>query len=257
MHPFLGKDGLLHVGGRLSKASIPLKQKFPVIISAHDIFTRLLFKSNHVQLSHCGSTLLLSHVGEDYYVMGARQLARTICKQCTTCRKAAAKVQNQLMGQLPASRTTLSPPFSTTGIDYAGPFVLKRGYTRKPEMVKAYLAIFVCFSTKAVHIEAVSDLTTEAFLATLKRFVSRRGLPQAIHTDNGCNFVGAKNDLRELYKFLMSADTKSAIHSFLLSNRVEWHTTREGTSLWRSLGGSCQVCQAPFETSCGPTKTEL
>ena len=86
------------------------------------------------------------------------------------------------------------------------------------------MAIFVCFCTKAVHIEVVSDLTTEAFLAALKRFVSRRGLPDSIHSDNGTNFVGAKNDLQELYKFLSSSDVQASVHSFLLSNRVSWHT---------------------------------
>ena len=131
------------------------------------------------------------------------------------------------MGQLAASRTTPSHPFSTTGIDYAGPFTLKLGYTRKPVLVKAYLAIFVCFSTKAVHIEVVSDLTTEAFLASLKRFVSRRGLPNSIHSDNGSNFTWAKNDLQDLYKFLSSTDANAAIHSYLLTNRVTWHNIPE------------------------------
>ena len=140
------------------------------------------------------------------------------------------------MGQLPAARTTPSPPFSTTGIDYAGPFTLKLGYTRKPVLVKAYLAIFVCFSTKAVHIEVVSDLTTEAFLASLKRFFSRRGLPQSNHSDNGSNFTWAKNDLQDL--FLSSTDANAAIHSYLLTNRVSWHNIPERAphfgSLWEA-----------------------
>ena len=127
------------------------------------------------------------------------------------------------MGQLPAARTTPSPPFHITGIDYAGPFSLKLGCTRKPVIVKAYLAIFVCFSTKAVHMEVVSDLTTEAFLAVLKRFVSRRGLPSTIHSDNGTNFVGARNDLQELYKLMASTDTQTSINSFLLSHKIDWH----------------------------------
>ena len=160
-------------------------------------------------------------------MLGARQLARTTCKQCVVCRKAAARVQNQLMGQLPAARATPSPTFATAGIDYAGPFILKKGHTRKPVLVKAYLAVFVCFSTKAVHIEAVSDLTTAAFLATLKRFVAKRGRPQAIHTDNGSNFVGARNDLQELYQFMTSTDAQASIHSFLLTNRISWHTIPE------------------------------
>ena len=213
----LGQDGLLQVGGRLSKAPIPYAH---VIMSSHDKLTDLMFRYNHVRLSHCGPTLLLSHAGEKYHVVGARQLARTTCKQCVVFKKAAAKVENQLMGQLPAAQTTPSPPFSTTGIDYAGPFTLKLGHTRKPVLVKAYMTIFVCFCIKAVHIEVVSDLTTEAFLAALKRFVSRRGLPDSIHSDNGTNFVGAKNDLQELYKFLSSCDVQASVHSFLLSNRV-------------------------------------
>ena len=139
------------------------------------------------------------------------------------------------MGQLPASRTTPSPPFNTTGIDYAGPFTIKKGHTRKPVLLKAYLAIFICFSTKAVHLEVVSDLTTEAFLAALKRFISRRGLPTDIHSDNGTNFVGARNDLQELYKFLSSTETTSTINSFLLSNRVQWHNIPERASHFGGL----------------------
>ena len=93
-----------------------------------------------------------------------------------------------MMGQLPSARVTPGPPFSVCGLDYAGPFMLKKGHTRKPVIVKAYLAVFVCFSTKVTHLEVVSDLMTEAFLACLRRFVFRRGLPAHIHSDNGGNF---------------------------------------------------------------------
>ena len=102
------------------------------------------------------------------------------------------------------------------------PFLPQVGKGQKASDCEGLLAIFVCFSTKAVHMEVVSDLSTEAFLATLKRFVSRRGLPGTIHSDNGTNFVGARNDLDELYKFLASTDTQTAIHSFLLSHKVTW-----------------------------------
>ena len=131
------------------------------------------------------------------------------------------------MGQLPPARVNPSPPFSVTGINYAGPFTLKRGHTRKPVLVKAYIALFVCFATKAVHLEIVSDLTTEAFLAALRRFVSRRGLPTEIHSDNGTNYVGARNDLADIYQFLSSDTTSSSIHSYLLTNRISWHCIPE------------------------------
>jgi hypothetical protein len=89
-------------------------------------------------------------------------------------------------------------------------------------LVKADLALFVFLP---VHLEIVSDLTTEAFQASLKRFISRRGLPTEIHTDNGTNFRGAKNDLADLYHFL--ANATSTISSYLLTQRITWHCIPE------------------------------
>ena len=119
------------------------------------------------------------------------------------------------------------PPFSVCGVDYAGPILLKKGHTRKLVIVRAYLAVFVCFSTNAAHLEVVSDLTTEAFLACLRRFVSRHGLPANIHSDNGGNFRGANNDLRELYILLEKNSTQSTIQSYLLSQTMQWYFSPE------------------------------
>ena len=134
LNPFLGKDGLLQVGGRLSNAIMSPSQKHPVILSGHDLLCRLLFKYNHVSLCHCGPTLL-SYVGNGLHVLSARRLARSVCNDCVVCKKASARIENQRMGQLPAARVNPTPPFSTTGIDYASPFTLKHGHTRKPVLV--------------------------------------------------------------------------------------------------------------------------
>ena len=142
------------------------------------------------------------------HVIGTRRLARTIHRSCVTCHRATAHTQQQLMGQLPASRTTPTPPFSICGVDYT---VLKKGHTRRPVIIKCYLAIFVCFSSKAVHLEIVSDATAKSFLDCLKCFISRRGYPQEIHSDNGGNFIGARNELNELYRML-----ESTFHPFPL-----------------------------------------
>ena len=80
LHPYLGQDGLLHVGGCLFKAPLTLNRRHPVIMSAKDQFTKLVFNYYHVKLGHCGPTLLMSHVGDQYHVVGARRLARSVCK---------------------------------------------------------------------------------------------------------------------------------------------------------------------------------
>jgi hypothetical protein len=86
-------------------------------------------------------------------------------------------------------------PSLTTGIDYAGPVSLQLGSPRSKTVTKCYIAIFVCFVTKAIHIEVVTSLTTEAFIAALRRFIARIGKPRTISSDNGTNVHGAANQL--------------------------------------------------------------
>ena len=107
------------------------------------------------------------------------------------------------MGDLPPERVQPSFPFENIGIDYGGPFLIRdRHVTRGVKLIKVYLCLIVCLSTKACHLEAVTELTTAAFLLTLKRFIGRRGKPKNIFSDNGKNFVGANSELQALYQFL-------------------------------------------------------
>ncbi|XP_063545754.1 uncharacterized protein LOC134753747 [Cydia strobilella] len=99
------------------------------------------------------------------------------------------------MGDLPSVRVETSSAFHSTGIDFAGPFMIANKKGRGSRNTKAYLCVFVCLASKAIHLEVVSDLSTEAFILCLRRFVSRRGKPEVIYCDNGRNFVGAHNEL--------------------------------------------------------------
>ncbi|GFV92970.1 hypothetical protein TNCV_1693631 [Trichonephila clavipes] len=99
------------------------------------------------------------------------------------------------MGNLPKHRVTLERPFFSCGIDYAGPVLIKCNKGRGTKSTKGYIALFVCLATKAAHIEAVGDLTTDSFIAALRRFSARRGAPRHIYSDNGTNFVGARRNL--------------------------------------------------------------
>ena len=93
-----------------------------------------------------------------------------------------------------------------TGTDFAGPITIKRGKPRKPEYTKGYICVFVSFSVKAVHIVAVTDLSAEAFIACLRRFIAMRGKPADLYSDNVTKFVGANNELKALYDCLQERD---------------------------------------------------
>ena len=142
--------------------------------------------------------------------------------QCTTCQHQASKPVPQMMCQLLMERVTPGCVFERVGVDYAGPFLIKSGKVRKPTILKAYACIFVSLAVKAVHVELVSDLTTEDFLATLRRFNARRGLPTLIWSDYGTNFVGAKRELKERYQFLEQGKSQGILSDFCASRNIEW-----------------------------------
>ena len=227
LRPFMDASGLLRIGGRLRKSQLPYYQKHPILLSVKDPLTKVIFLSKHLSMSHCGPTLLLSSVGTEYFVTGAKRLAQTICRACVDCKKVSATAEQQLMGDLPEDRVTESPGFHSVGIDYAGPFQLKTSKLRTAPKIDSYLAIFVCFATKGVHIEVVTGLTTEAFLAAMRRFVSRRGLPKNVYSDNGSNFRGAKKELEKLYMWMNDSDMTTSLKSFFLDNHTTWHCIPE------------------------------
>lgn len=101
------------------------------------------------------------------------------------------------MGNLPADRLRALRPFKICGVDFCGPIHITLKIRGRPP-VKMYIAVFVCFTSKAVHLELVTDLSSNCFILCFQRFIGRRGLPEKIYCDNATNFVGASRELREL-----------------------------------------------------------
>ena len=101
------------------------------------------------------------------------------------------------MADLPSERVLPAKPLSITGVDFAGPFNITPIKARGVKSFKSYVSLFVCFTTKAVHLELVFSLTTEAFLAAPRRFVSRRGQCSRLFSDCGTNFVKANLELAQ------------------------------------------------------------
>ena len=92
-----------------------------------------------------------------------------------------------------------------------GPFGIKGSNTSNKTVTKCYISLFICMATKGIHLELVSDLTSEAFIAALKCFIARRGLIDHLDSDIGSNFVGA---VRELKVFFKSEEFLRQVHSY-------------------------------------------
>ncbi|XP_030746008.1 uncharacterized protein LOC115874849, partial [Sitophilus oryzae] len=220
IQPFFDKDKIMRVGGRLGNTDLDFNRKFPIILSSKHIFSELLFDREHRRLLHCGPQHLLASICQSYWPLGGRNLARKIYRECVKCFRTHPKSSVPLMGNLPKNRITPAPAFYRTGVDYAGPFSVKDRQGRGCKITKAYIALFVCFVTKAIHIELVSDLTKEAFLASFKRFIARRGKPIQMFSDNGTNFVGANFEMQRLYNFLQ--ENNKSLSEHIENEGVSW-----------------------------------
>ncbi|XP_011879230.1 PREDICTED: uncharacterized protein LOC105568293, partial [Vollenhovia emeryi] len=221
LHPFLDEQGVLRVGGRLQNASWTFARKHPIILPAGNRLSRLLLEKEHCRLLHASPQLLLSSVRERYWPMKGRSLARQVCHDCVVCTRNRPRRLTQMMAPLPGDRVRPSRAFAIVGVDFAGPLVTLVNKGRGRRTNKSYIALFVCLATRAIHLEATSELSTAAFLATLRRFIGRRGRPTKIYSDNATNFVGADRELKEMYQFAraqMEGDSGEA-----LSNEgIEW-----------------------------------
>lgn len=208
-------NGLLCVGGRLANAPISEESKHQIILPSKQYVTELLIRHHHVTSGHCGTEYVLSHMRQSYWIVKARSAVRRAVGTCFLCRKNHGKVHQQKMADLPRDRVTPdNPPFTSVGIDFFGPFSVRRGRAT----VKRYGVLFTCLTVRAVHIEIAHSLDTDSFINTLRRFIARRGPPKEIRTDNGTNFVGGERELREA----IQAMNQQAIHEALLAKNVKW-----------------------------------
>ncbi|GFW79874.1 integrase catalytic domain-containing protein [Trichonephila clavipes] len=182
LHPFIDEHGLVRVGGRLQNSQLQFNSKHPIILPSQHSISELLIKEQHIAHLHAGPTLLAHVLRQSHWIVGSRKLINKCIRKCLKCNKFKTSTTTpQLMGNLPKHRATLERPFFSCGIDYAGPVLIKCNKGRGTKSTKGYIALFVCLATKAVHIEAVGDLTTDSFIAALRRFSARRGAPRHIY----------------------------------------------------------------------------
>ena len=223
LNPFVDEDGLLRVGGRINKSALSFTKRHPIILPRRHYVSDLIINYYHLKNYHSGAQTTLYDLRQKFWVINGRQETRQVLRKCIICARAKPTMIQYEVGSLPSVRVKKARPFYNSGVDYCGPFYIKEKSFRNQKFIKCYAAIFVCMVTKAVHIEIVSDLTTENFLNALKRFINRRGFPANIYSDNASNFKGASNELLELFKLLQSKGFNETVNKFCTENASQWH----------------------------------
>ncbi|GBM98976.1 hypothetical protein AVEN_182628-1 [Araneus ventricosus] len=230
---FLDNKGVMRVGGRLENSQLPYSGKHPIILPSKGKLTEMIVKYYHEKYFHLGPQHLLFQIRQKYCPIHGRNVCRKIVHNCVVCFKVKPKEYSQKMGNLPKERIIPDKVFSSTGIDLCGPFLIKNKYQRKGPEIKVFVCIFICLVTKATHLEIISDLTSQSLIATLKRFISRRGKCHKIFSDNGSNMVGANRALRDLNKLVR--DRNESLYAFFAEENIEWSFIPPRSPNWEGL----------------------
>ncbi|UYV65395.1 hypothetical protein LAZ67_3004228 [Cordylochernes scorpioides] len=188
LHAFQDKEGIWRVKTRIVNRNDDELFRLPILIPTNHPVTKLIVKSVHEKMYHCGAQTLRSVLREKFWNPKARQLVRHVNHKCPRCRRFEAKRVDVPEASLPQHRVRDVVVFEVTGIDLGGPLYLEDGQ-------KVWFVIFTCGVYRAVHLELVTSLSTEALVGAVERLVARRGCPAVIYSDNGTNLVGLRNEL--------------------------------------------------------------
>ena len=175
----------------LQHAQLPFDTKHPLLLPSKHRITELIIEQFHVRYLHVGYQTLFFLLRQQFWILSAKRAIRSVVSRCIRCFRTRPTSITPLMGNLPYARVNHLKPFLHSGVDFAGPISLTMGKYRGTRTTKAYICIFVCMSVKAVHLELVSDLTSDAFIGAFRRFIARRGRCTDLYSDCGTNFVGA------------------------------------------------------------------
>ncbi|KAJ0178490.1 hypothetical protein K1T71_006313 [Dendrolimus kikuchii] len=220
--PVFDEDDVLRVGGRIEQSQECFEKKHPIILPGASHITKLIIFDAHMKTLHGGPLAMLNYLRSKYWILRARDKVKKCYRECITCLRYSRQKTNPFMGQLPAVRLKPERAFKSTGVDFTGFIKMRYAPGRGSRAYKGYICIFICMVTRAMHLEAVSDLTSEGFIAAFRRFVSRRGQCKDLYSDNGTNFVGADKELRNMFNKAISDFPKEV--SLLLANEgTSWH----------------------------------
>ena len=221
-------EGILRVGGRLSRSELPHDAKHPMIIPGKHRITELFIFHVHQTNGHVGVQQVLARTRQQFWIVNGVSSIRTVLNRCHKCKRQSARLGMQVTAPLPVVRVSsdshrLIYPFAAVGLDYFGPFYVKHGpvtrtTSKNPTLNKRYGCIFTCLRYRAVHIEVAHNLTTDSFINAVLRFVARRGPPRIVYSDNGSNFTGAEPDILRA----LEAWDQERIQKDLCKRDIEW-----------------------------------
>ncbi|KAH7666448.1 Integrase core domain containing protein, partial [Aphelenchoides avenae] len=234
-------DGILRCHGRIQHSDLPTTTINPVWLPANSRVAKHIAFDVHLLHQHAPQATTLGLLRRKYWVAhGRRFLSSLLRNWCAGCRMVRGpRFRHPQYAALPAERTKPCRPFAHIGLDLFGPYVVYTGpkpdnaqsstkprrrvkITRNlpPNMQKVWGVIFTCMATRAVHLEVVHSQSAAHLLLAFDSFVSRRGYPESVTSDNGSNIVLVSKTLDSIWRELLQ-DEKTKSHC--RQHGIDWH----------------------------------
>ncbi|CAL1294095.1 unnamed protein product [Larinioides sclopetarius] len=207
LNPELDDNQLLQLKGRLEFSNEDVRAKHPWLLPNKVKFVKLRILDAHVKMCHLGVDGTLTHLREQFWIIKGRKFVKNVLNECIICRRYKVKPGNQVVAPLPPDRIQEHSPFDVSGVDFAESFYVNEFNT------KCYLIIFTYAVVRAIHLELVSNMSTDSFLLAFRRFISRRGLCSVLYSDNTKTFKKANSELRKWWKYINNPKVKKVFAS--------------------------------------------
>ena len=206
-------NNVIRAQGRLIKSELPLDSQTPLFIPNRSRLVNLFVQHIHNTHFHCGVSHTLSVFRLSFWSPKIHTRVKSLLLRCVTCRRQRVKtIAKPPLSPLPAERVQWQPPFATVGVDHTGHFYARDAQGQR---ITLYICLFVCATTRAIHLEVVDNLLTNSFILCLRRLAAAKGMPSVILSDNHRTFISGE-------KFLLNLQEDDIVKEFLQSHQIQW-----------------------------------
>ena len=204
----------------MTHAALHPHVKHPAVLPRDSHISSLLVKYCHEKVHHQGRGMTTNELRSNgIWILGCSNLVSSHIYKCTKCRKYRRDMEQQRMSDLPVDRTEATPPFTFCGMDCFGPFYIKE----ERKELKRYGLLLTCMCSRAIHIEMLDDMTSDAFINALRSFIAIRGAVRQIRCDQGTNFVGARREFAEAFREMDQEELKERGCEFIFNTPSSSH----------------------------------
>ena len=183
--------------GRLGNANVSSYANDPILLTPKHWFSTLIIRDYHHKVHHNGIRDTLSSIRGKCWIIKGREAVKGVIRKCVIYLKIEGRpYPTPTTPDLSEEKVSDGSPFVNTGVDFAGPLYVQNESTG--DKFKAYVCLFACAASRAVHSELTLALSAATFLSAFKRFTAQTDTPSVMISDDTKVFQAASSVIKKV-----------------------------------------------------------